>query len=45
VPLTDTVTEALAESLLGMFKLSVKVPVNVGANAMVRVQVEAGAMV
>jgi len=40
-----TVTDAFAVSLLGMLKLSVKVPVNVGAKEMVRVQEAAGAMV
>src|SRR5512139_721237 len=38
VPLTDTVTDAELGSSLGMFKLSVKVPVAVGAKATVIVQ-------
>ncbi len=45
VPLTLTVTDAFAVSLLGMLKLSVKVPVAVGAKETVRVQEAAGAMV
>ncbi len=45
VPLTDTVTEGFAVSLFGMLKLSVKVPVAVGANEIVRVQDADGAMV
>jgi hypothetical protein len=45
VPLTFTVTELFAGSLLGMLKLSVKEPVAVGANPMVTVQEAAGAMV
>jgi hypothetical protein len=45
VPLTDTVTDAELGSSLGMFKLSVKVPVAVGAKTTVRVQDEDGKMV
>ncbi len=45
VPLTFIVTEAFAGSLLGMLKLSVKVPVAVGAKAIVTVQEADGAMV
>ncbi len=45
MPFNETVTDALLGSLLGMLKLSVKVPVNVGANATVMVQEAAGAMV
>jgi hypothetical protein len=45
MPLNETVTDVLLGSLLGMLKLSVKVPVNVGANAIVRAQVAAGAIV
>ncbi len=45
VPLTFTVTVLLAGSLLGILKLSDKVPVAVGANATVTVQEAAGAMV
>src|SRR5512139_2241089 len=45
VPLTDTVTDAELGSSLGMFKLSVKVPVAVGAKATVIVQDAVGAMV
>ena len=44
VPLTDTVTDAELGSSLGMFKLSVKVPVAVGAKATVIVQDAVGAM-
>ena len=44
VPLTETVTEGFAVSLLGMLTLSVKVPVAVGAKATVRVQEAAGLM-
>jgi hypothetical protein len=45
VPLTFTVTDAFAGSLLGMLKLSEKVPAAAGANATVMVQEAAGAMV
>lgn len=45
VPLTFTVTVLFAGSLLGILKLSVKVPADVGANATVRVQEADGAMV
>ena len=45
VPLTDTVTDAEPGALLGMLKLPVKGPVNVGAKATVRVQDAEGAMV
>ena len=45
VPLTFTVTVLLAGSLLGILKLSDMVAVEVGANAIVRVQVAAGTMV
>ena len=45
VPVTFIVTELFAGSLLGILKLSDNVPVEVGANATVRVQDAAGAMV
>ena len=45
VPLRETVTDAFPGSLLGMLKLSVKVPVTVGSNVIVKAQVAAGAMV
>jgi hypothetical protein len=45
VPLTFIVTDAFAGSLLGILKLSLKVPVAVGAKATVTVQEAAGAMV
>lgn len=45
VPLTFIVTELFAGSLLGIAKLSTKVPVAVGANASVKVQEADGAMV
>ncbi len=45
VPLTFTATEGFAVSLLGMLKLSEKVPVAVGAKATVRVQEADGLIV
>ncbi len=45
VPLTFTVTELFAGSLLGILRLSLKVPVAVGANEIVTVQDADGAMV
>ena len=45
VPLTFMMTELFAGSLLGILKLSVKVPVAVGAKATVTVQEAAGAIV
>ena len=45
VPLMFTMTDAFAGSLLGILKLSVKVPGAAGANAILIVQEAAGAMV
>jgi len=45
VPLMFTMTDAFAGSLLGILKLSEKVPAATGANAIVIVQEAAGAMV
>ena len=44
VPLTFTVTDAFAGSLLGILKPSEKVPAAAGANAILIVQEAAGAM-